>query len=191
MNITWTAEAEKTLRELWPDPKLSCTMIAEQIGVTRNSAIGKAARLKLGPKPSDHPNTRGRGKIKKPRPDRTTSFTPKKAKRNFGGVWGNYPGITDAYIPRTVEAAPTLSRSILSVVGGECRWPTHEDMETGEHRFCGHPNANGKPYCEAHCRLAYVQPKERSEAQRANDLRMAHRARTNRNERTQWMTEAL
>lgn len=187
MNVTWTAEAEKTLRELWPDPKMSCAMIAERMDVTRNMVIGKARRLGLGPKVSDHAKTNTRLKHPPPKPK---VFKP-KPKRNFGGVWNNYPGITEPYTPRTIEASPTLSKSILSVAGEECRWPTHEDAETGGHRFCGHPSANGKPYCEAHCRLAYVQPKERSEAQRANDLRMAERARrqTNHNEKTKWMAE--
>lgn len=50
---TWTAEKDAALRRLWPDRDLSCPQIAVEIGggATKNSVIGRARRLKLGPKP--------------------------------------------------------------------------------------------------------------------------------------------
>lgn len=50
---TWTAEKDAVLCRLWPDRDLSCPQIAVEIGggATKNSVIGRARRLKLGPKP--------------------------------------------------------------------------------------------------------------------------------------------
>lgn len=42
--MTWTAEREKTLRELWPDKSMSCSMIADRMGVTRNRLVYQAPK---------------------------------------------------------------------------------------------------------------------------------------------------
>lgn len=185
--MTWTEERTNRLRELWPDPLLSAALIAIEIGVSRNAVLGKAHRLGLGPKPSHHPQTakvRRTPRIPKPR-------SP-KPKRNFGGVWSNYPRPEpEPFVPRLIEAAPSLAKSILSLRDNDCRFATHEDAETGEYRFCAHPRANGKPYCEAHCLLAYKQPKERSEKQKANDAKMRLYAVRRQAESTKWMAEEM
>lgn len=176
--MTWTEEQENKLRELWPDPKMSCSMIANEMGVTRNTVIGKARRLELGPKPSSHPKTNS---VK-----RTGTFKPKRIqKRNFGSVWSGYTG-QEQFIPRAADIEP-LHLSILEVTDRTCKFGYGD----GPFTFCGHPVFESKPYCRAHCALVYVAPKQRSEAQRANDLRMAERARrqTNHNEKTRWMAE--
>ncbi len=36
-----------------------------------------------------------------------------------------------------------------------CSWPLGESGEDGFH-FCGEPTVEGKPYCAAHCKIAYV-----------------------------------
>lgn len=172
----WTDAAIATLKRLWPEPAMSCAKIAKEIGngVSRCSVIGKGRRLGLGPKPSDHAKTNTEKRLQhlppKPKP-----FKPKPP-RNFGGVWGAYPDKEpEPFVPRVVEAAPSLSKSILSVTDSDCRWPTHEDAETGEHRFCGHPSVSGLPYCEAHSRIAFHQKAERTPAQKANDAKMRER----------------
>lgn len=40
-----------------------------------------------------------------------------------------------------------------------CRWPFNDPQESNFH-FCGDPIAEGKPYCETHCAVAYVKPKK-------------------------------
>lgn len=40
---------------------------------------------------------------------------------------------------------------------GMCRWPVGESAGAGYH-FCGETAADGKPYCPAHCNLAYHRP---------------------------------
>lgn len=151
MNITWTAEAEKTLRELWPDPKMSCAMVANEMGVTRNMVIGKARRLGLGPKVSDHAKTNTRLKHLPPKPK---VFKP-KPKRNFGSVWSGYSG-QEQFTPRAADIEP-LHLSILEVTDSTCKFGYGD----GPFTFCGHPVFESKPYCEAHCRLAYQRTSDR------------------------------
>lgn len=46
----WTPERDDKLRVLWADPTLTCTDVAERLRVSKNSAVGRAARLHFGPK---------------------------------------------------------------------------------------------------------------------------------------------
>jgi len=48
-----------------------------------------------------------------------------------------------------------------------CKWGTHEGG--GDHRFCGQPVKDGKPYCEGHTRFAY-QPTSETPAKRSKEL---------------------
>lgn len=48
--MTWTPERDDKLRALWADPTLTCTAVAERLRVSKNSAVGRAARLNCGPK---------------------------------------------------------------------------------------------------------------------------------------------
>ena len=50
---------------------------------------------------------------------------------------------------------------------GMCSWPEGEPG-TEDFHFCGAPIVPGKPYCEEHCRRAYVKnPKDGKRASRA------------------------
>lgn len=173
----WNETTIATLRELWPDKTVSCSMIASELGMTRNAVIGKARRLGLGEKPSIF------------RCGRTARYVPPKPKqpkrRKPVFVWAAFVK-PEPFVPRTVEAAPSLSKSILSLAGNDCRFATHDDAETGEHRFCGHPSENGKPYCEAHCLIAYQAPRNRAEAAARGRQHQVSRYRA---ETTSWMAE--
>lgn len=47
-NFDWTDERDALLRKLWAvRPMMSATEIAERLGTTKHSIIGKARRLKL------------------------------------------------------------------------------------------------------------------------------------------------
>ena len=144
--MSWTEYREAQLRDMWPDKRLSCRMIAEIMGITRNAIIGKAKRLGLGPKPSINlhiPKARNSARVKR-RPRRMT-----------------FAANPEPFVPATIEAVPSFGRSILDIAKNECRYATHEDEETSAYRFCGHSVSPGKPYCEVHCRVAYRPINER------------------------------
>jgi GcrA cell cycle regulator len=58
--------------------------------------------------------------------------------------------------PKTVE---TLERN-------DCRWPLGDPREPDFH-FCGQPRVEGRPYCELHCRAAFMPPRSRELQSRA------------------------
>jgi GcrA cell cycle regulator len=52
---------------------------------------------------------------------------------------------------------------VTQPMGPACSWPTGHPGEKGFH-FCGQRPVSGKPYCSEHAQLAYVKPKEKSNA---------------------------
>ena len=51
----------------------------------------------------------------------------------------------------------------VTVAGPSCSWPTGHPGDKSFH-FCGKRPLAGKPYCAEHAALAYVKPKEKSNA---------------------------
>jgi GcrA cell cycle regulator len=52
---------------------------------------------------------------------------------------------------------------LTSQPGPSCSWPTGHPGEKS-FRFCGKRPVAGKPYCAEHAELAYVKPKDKSNA---------------------------
>ena len=62
--------------------------------------------------------------------------------------------------PRRVADSPNPVPSlaeILPAATDRCHWPLGRPG-TVSFRFCCQPVRTGKPYCAAHCRIAYVRP---------------------------------
>jgi GcrA cell cycle regulator len=65
--------------------------------------------------------------------------------------------------PRVITQKPPPRRNVFDFTGPACMWPVGHPGEDDFH-FCGeHPMA-GKPYCDHHVELAYIKPKDKSEA---------------------------
>jgi GcrA cell cycle regulator len=62
--------------------------------------------------------------------------------------------------PSPLKRPPT--RRVV-VAGPSCSWPSGHPGEKGFH-FCGKRPLPGKSYCAEHAKLAYVKPKEKSNA---------------------------
>jgi GcrA cell cycle regulator len=142
---TWTAERVALLKSYF-EAGLSCRQIADDIGVSRNSVIGKLSRLNL---------TRGKpGDMRRP------------ARRNPAKRRG--PG-TVPRLPRRMllalkvepqhwtEDEPIQMRhccSLLELSETRCRWPI-STPGADDFCFCGNTPVEGLPYCAGHTRLAY------------------------------------
>jgi GcrA cell cycle regulator len=62
--------------------------------------------------------------------------------------------------PRRVADSPNLVPSLAEILPratDRCHWPLGKPG-TASFRFCRQPVLAGKPYCAAHCRIAYVRP---------------------------------
>jgi GcrA cell cycle regulator len=66
--------------------------------------------------------------------------------------------------PVRVEPVSTIPKSQRKTVetlnANDCRWPYGDPMSADFH-FCGHRKTDGKPYCDAHMRLAFQPSKQR------------------------------
>ena len=186
----WTDAAVARLRELWPDPDMSCAKIAAELGngITRNAVIGKGVRIQLGPKPSNAPQTtKNRGSRLKhlpPKPRR------QKPPRNFGGVWGTYPDKVEPFDPRTADVV-SLELTILEIHDTECKWPAGDPQEGIPFTFCGHTATPGRPYCPSHCVIAYQKKSERSPAQKAHDAKLGQRTARRTPDAQAWIAEEV
>jgi len=53
-----------------------------------------------------------------------------------------------------------------------CQWPIGDPQEKDFH-FCGTKPLDGKPYCENHCNIAYVDERELRKEKEAQKQRIA------------------
>jgi GcrA cell cycle regulator len=59
---------------------------------------------------------------------------------------------------RRLPAQPKREPNVVTLdrlSANMCSWPEGEPG-TADFRFCGTPAVDGKPYCAAHCKIAYV-----------------------------------
>ena len=64
-------------------------------------------------------------------------------------------GLPQRGSPFKKKPRPAEIIDLGSLRPGMCSWPEGEPGKD-DFRFCGSPNVPGKPYCEEHCRRAYV-----------------------------------
>ena len=137
----WTDERKGQLEHLYRDG-LSFALIAAEIGVSRNAAIGKAHRMLL---PKRHELVKSKAPVRSgnPRP---------KRRRDRTKVVGPAPIPTPVVVP-----GHDYRCSILELNDATCRYPCW-DLGTPSHKrlYCGCPGASlseNVPYCERHALL--------------------------------------
>jgi hypothetical protein len=140
--INWNEERMGRLERLYREG-LSFSLIADDIGVTRSAAIGKARRMKL-PK-------RVEIAVCKMRP--VAARPPPRERRRHRVTRLDAPELPAAeYVPDQKYYC-----SIYDLKDRSCRYPLWQsDTLHPERRYCGFPTASvsaGLPYCRHHTRL--------------------------------------
>ena len=184
--MEWADDTIIRLRELWSEG-YSTAEIGRRLGVSKNAVVGKAHRLELTPRPSpirregdSLPSRRSilrrEGPTLPPLPC-TTALTPPlpalpslpvaaPAPAPVAPPVSVAPAPQPAPPPRPIPAPPRLQavppppRSYGRIA--TCCWPIGEPGTRSFH-FCDDPSEPGKPYCEAHAKLAYVKVRDRRE----------------------------
>ncbi len=142
---SWTPALESELRRLW-DAGISAIKIGRELGMTKNSVVGKAHRLHLSSRPSP---------IRPP----GAGHVPKPPKQKPLPVVAVKPAIVaPPPVPPVVIALPVLR--------GGCQYPLWLDGERpryrdGEPLVCGEARERGS-YCRCHAAVCY--PKRKMEA---------------------------
>lgn len=133
--MKWTKDMDLKLTVLWSaHPALSATEIGRQLGVSKNSAIGRVHRLDLSQRPN--PIKRGRGNAP-PKPKRAAK-------------------VTLAIAP----AAPVVTPSAPIASAGRCCWPLWNNAERPTHRYCDAAVSRERSYCDTHRAIAYMHAAE-------------------------------
>src|SRR5262245_341015 len=151
MNVperTWTAARVAQLKSCF-DAGLSCSQIADEIGVSRNAVIGKINRMRL---------SRFGAVVARPRQRRAPPRFV--SQHQILAALRAEPQPLPQEAP--VDAGPRCSLVDLDEAG--CRWPI-SDPGARDFGFCGRTKVNGLPYCAGHARMAY-QPASRQRSAR-------------------------
>ncbi len=158
-DFEWTDVAVRRLRSLW-DEGHSTAEIGRRLGVSKNAVVGKAHRLDL----PDRPSPIRKGSAPRPRaaPRPRPSLPPLPSLKSAPlPVVTAYP---QAPVPGRILAAlmpasvPSLGTRVMP-----CCWPIGQPGKPG-FRFCEADSVPGRPYCDEHCRDAYVNMRRRKAA---------------------------
>jgi len=147
--MTWTEERVAELMRLWEAGR-SASEIGRLLGVSKNSVVGKAHRMKLKARPS--PIKRGSAPQVR-RPAVTQIAKPAVPAQAAVQAAPKQVGVRAA---RPAPApAPRPARTVARGKGPNCLWPIGDPGDQDFH-FCGAPAVPGKPYCDEHCARAYI-----------------------------------
>ena len=143
--MTWTEERVAELMRLWEAGR-SASEIGRLLGVSKNSVVGKAHRMKLKARPS--PIKRGSTPHVRRVAVSPVSKPAAQAAAASKAVETRVPAQAPA--PRPVRAVARTNGK-----GPNCLWPIGDPGDQDFH-FCGAPAVAGKPYCDEHCARAYI-----------------------------------
>jgi GcrA cell cycle regulator len=156
--MSWNnpARVEK-LKRLW-DEGHSASVIARQLGVTRNAVIGKVRRLHLAHRaPSGAHSAQGVSVTRDYR-HASSALASRLDVRTFGA---DRPRIDCRKLPRPhwpplalADKTDTPKVSTFDLEAKHCRWPCGDPLEISprDPLFCGDPRIPGTSYCERHLR---------------------------------------
>lgn len=130
--LGWTAERVARLKQLWAYG-WSCSRIGDDLGVTRNAAIGKLHRMKDVER----------------RPNPTVKKEPRQPSPKVRAA--------DVVASPMTETTPGGSKALLDLASGDCRYP----YGNGPFLFCAAAALPESPYCAFHrsvCHEGKVRP---------------------------------
>ena len=157
--MAWTDKMVEELKSLW-QTGLTTNEIAKQLGVSKNSIVGKVHRLSLLSRPSPI-----RKKDEKKRVRKVKKETTKAPLQEVLPLTENEPEVETA---KNITSAPveTIADKIVENINEynvkltdldnhTCRWPIGDPKDENFH-FCGKKVKTGQTYCEEHAAIAYV-----------------------------------
>lgn len=151
--MAWTDEMVESLKQMWKKG-LTTNEIAKNLGVSKNSIVGKVHRLNLTARPSP---------IKKkedmPAPCEVKAEETVETKQE--AVVEKEPLMTKTEtVKPAVSEGKNKNNSYIKLTeldNHTCRWPIG-DPKDDNFCFCGKKVRSGQTYCEEHSALAYVKP---------------------------------
>ena len=147
----WGEAETKSLRLLW-DAGMSATEIGQRLGRSKNSVVGRVHRLHLTPRPS--PIIRDGDPRRPYRQRRVVTFNPVTLPPLLSLF--DDPILLSTPLPERTAPKPKPVVEVPRVLresNFRCEW--RDDDKPFVVR-CGHKAVFGYPYCDEHCRRAYI-----------------------------------
>lgn len=152
----WNDERVARLRQAASDG-LNAREIGLEFGVSRLTILARACKYKI---------SIGGGQTRRYKPKPPVKHSP----RFNPVIRRSVPAVMPAPSPkmerRTAKARaslPSLGLTLLDLTESTCKFSTSGEA-VQDYRFCGRPSAEGQPYCEFHCGVAYQMPPPRRRA---------------------------
>jgi GcrA cell cycle regulator len=144
---TWTEERLERLKSCF-EAGFTCRQIADEIGVSRNSVIGKLNRLNLSRERSGEVRDPTEKDAAKGRRPKTVPRGPRLQYQMLKALYGEQHAAAE----EPIQSGHCCS--LLELSEQRCRWPI-STPGAADFRFCGNTPLDGLPYCAGHTRLAY------------------------------------
>ena len=173
--MPWNDETIARLEKLWADG-LTTVKIAEALGVSKNSVIGKVHRMKLPQRPSPiksvpsdfdeiEENTKKPVKQAKETKKEKAPIAEKITKSTVKQI-SNAEGMENAErnISDQINKAVKIYKENVKLVeleSNSCRWPSGDPKDEENFHFCGKKTPHGQTYCAEHNEIAYVKQLKR------------------------------
>jgi hypothetical protein len=141
----WTEEQTTELKDL-ALMNLSAGEIGDKMGVTRNTVIGKLARIGV-PLRGAMPKTKI-GLVPRARKPKVRDFDPSHFRRRGSSI-------APTPIQRSSVLIDPLYISLIDLESYQCHWPLDHKGQDGLETFCGHTKFGEYSYCYAHCCVGY------------------------------------
>ena len=149
--MSWTAEKEKKLKELWSKGHTASQIAALLGDTTRNAVIGKAHRLNLEARAVSKKTSSN--KINSNNTERSNTPDVKTKKL------GRKAKFQALLLDKNFE--PENPKKLEELTDDTCRWPIGHPYEE-KFYFCGRKSIDKFPYCKLHVLYAF-QPKNAKE----------------------------
>jgi GcrA cell cycle regulator len=158
MSYGWNEETDEQLRQLW-GTGMASMKIARAMGRTKGSVIGRAHRLGLEKR--EQPGSIVKAKNVPPVGNPKGALEVTRAQERAQEALTALAAVAPPPEPEPAPA-PILGplRPLPFWLGAtpavrECQWPIGHPRRPG-FRFCCAPPVPDRPYCRAHCEIAYI-----------------------------------
>jgi GcrA cell cycle regulator len=146
----WSEAEVETLKKLCAQG-LAFSQIAERMGMTRSSILGKAFRMKLRKNPATPTRTRKRYPVTDAGKRILTPPHVSELKEAEAAMKDAVQKEEPRREPKDGAPVP-LNLELVQLTATACKWPVNDG---GPFLFCGHEKTSGATYCEFHERLAF------------------------------------
>jgi GcrA cell cycle regulator len=160
---------DKAIRDGAAEP-VGMHVVAERLGITRNAVAGRARRIGVQFRTRAAPgvlSAMGKKGNAVQRASRPPAPVP-SARMKWGQSVSHLP-IAPTFITPIEETGVV---TLLELESHHCRWPIG-DVQNPDFRFCGHTQAEGRPYCFKHAKRAYKRSEPAASKTEPRDNRRA------------------